>query len=199
MKSTRWSWLDRLRRARVTVRLLLFIAPLWYIDGLERLLDRVLNQSCVVCFLLSSLDLYIYIYIYGAIIGNMEYLLRKGMIRICKLSYQVFRVLSKTFIIRLKRINFFSISPDLFEIDWDPCCSGCERSIIRTIVHVDRFRYSKKIKILWLLDRRGLKERKEKKWLERCYLGPGLFAHDTPVSILIPRIDRLSGRDNEGV
>lgn len=30
-------------------------------------------------------------------------------------------------------------------------------------------------------------------------LAPGLFVYDTSVSILIPRIDRLSGRDNEGV
>lgn len=36
-----------------------------------------------------------YIYIYRVIIGNMEYLLRKGMIRTCELSYKVFRVLWK--------------------------------------------------------------------------------------------------------
>lgn len=80
-----------------------------------RTFTRSSAKSIMRSVLSSFVIRFIYIYIYGAIIGNME--LRKGMIRICKLSYQVFRVLSKTFIIRLKRINFFSISPDLFEID----------------------------------------------------------------------------------
>lgn len=107
--------------------------------------------------------------------------MRKGMIRTCELSYQVFRVLSKThcFYLIEKKPCFFSNSLDLFEINYKSnirvrsccCCLGCERSIIRTIVHVDRFRYSKKSKSYDFYDRRALKKkkRKEKKRFERCY------------------------------
>lgn len=59
----------------------------------------------------SFVTRFIYIYIYRVIIDNMEYLLRKGMIRTCELSYKVFRVLWKAG-------RFYLIEKKLYLLDF---------------------------------------------------------------------------------
>lgn len=115
------------------------------------------------------------------------------MIRTCELSYQVFRVLSKTrcFYLIEKKPCFFSNSLDLFEINYKSnirvrscCCRlGCERSIIRisctSIVFVIRKNQNLMTSGSTSFKKKEKKGKETVRAMLSSILAPGLFVYDT--------------------